>query len=147
MSGAFSPIPSEKLQLLHSEYTWEEVYLALKSMGNWKSPGPDRFRKGFYQKSWNCVGEDVSAMVLDILKVGDVRPELVEVLLVLIPKKDNPESIRKIRTISLCNVTFKLITKVLVNRLKNVIAEWFLLIKAASSRVVILLTTSLFVRR
>lgn len=44
--------------------------------------------------------------------------ELLEILVVLIPKVDQPSTIKEFRPINLCNVTYKLITKVLVNRLR-----------------------------
>lgn len=45
---------------------------------------------------------------------------MTDALLVLIPKTEQPKSIRQFFPISLCNVTFKLVTKVLVNRLKMI---------------------------
>lgn len=40
---------------------------------------------------------------------------------VLVPKKDKPKVILDFRPISLCNVCFKIITKILVNRIKSVL--------------------------
>lgn len=42
-------------------------------------------------------------------------------LTVLIPKTDHPETIKQFRPISLCNVVYKIIAQVLVNRLKQCI--------------------------
>lgn len=123
MCGLFPIIPNEKMQLLEGEYTKEDVYLALKSMGSWKAPGPDGFQAGFYQKAWSIAGDDLSTMVLNILRGGNMRPELAEALLVLIPKKHNLGNITQFRPISFCNVTFKLVTKVLVNRLKMILPD------------------------
>lgn len=46
-----------------------------------------------------------------------------ETLLVLIAKVTKPETIGQFRLISLCNVSYKTITKVLVNRLKPIISD------------------------
>ena len=43
---------------------------------------------------------------------GIIDQRLVETLLILIPKVENPSHLRNFRPISLCNVVYKIITKV-----------------------------------
>src|ERR1044072_2523328 len=48
---------------------------------------------------------------------------MAETLVVLIPKGDLPNSLGDFRPISLCNVVYKLVTKVFVNRLRPFLDE------------------------
>lgn len=50
-----------------------------------------------------------------------LSPSVGDILITLIPKVQSPELITQFRPISLCNVLFKVTTKVLVNRMKSVI--------------------------
>jgi hypothetical protein len=44
----------------------EEIKRAVFSMHPWKAPGPDGFPAGFYQKSWDTVGETVYKFVENV---------------------------------------------------------------------------------
>ena len=46
-----------------------------------------------------------------------------ETLLVLIPKVEQPENLREFRPISLCDVIYKIITKIIANRIKGILDE------------------------
>lgn len=49
--------------------------------------------------------------------------ELNRTFITLIPKRDNPESVNRCRPISLCNISYKIISKILINRLKIVLPK------------------------
>ena len=70
----------------------------------------------FYQKFWHIVGDDVIATVLDFLNSGIMLREINYTHIVLILKVKSPERISDFRPISLCNVIYKIISKVLANK-------------------------------
>lgn len=65
----------------------------------------------------------MSNSVMKILEGEKILENMADALLVLIPKLENPNTIKQFRPISLCNVTFKLVTKVIMNRLKQIMEE------------------------
>ena len=58
---------------------------------------------------------------LHVLNDGGDIAELNRTLIVLIPKAENPRKVTEFRTISLCNVIYKIITKSITNRIKTIL--------------------------
>lgn len=86
-----------------------------------KSPGPDDMSPGFYQRYWSIVGNDIVRMVRIFFKIGGFDEQLTDTTIVLIPKKQNAQYMTDLRPISLYNVSYKIVSKVLANHLKEVI--------------------------
>uniref|UniRef100_A0A803QSS3 Reverse transcriptase n=1 Tax=Cannabis sativa TaxID=3483 RepID=A0A803QSS3_CANSA len=100
-----------------------EVKKALFQMHPNKSPGPDGMSPGFYQKYWDIVSYDVIQLVRDFFLRGDFPNHLPNTNIVLVPKKKQPTSMAEIRPISLCNVLYKVVSKVLANIIKAVLHQ------------------------
>lgn len=96
----------------------EEVHDALNFMDPYKALGPDGFQPIFFKSFWPIVKEEVCDLVAKAFATGFIDEHLAETLIVPIPKVDAPSCFKEFRPISLCNVLFKLISKVLVNRIR-----------------------------
>jgi hypothetical protein len=121
LAGLENRITPEMNQVLSRVFTELEVDEALKQMQPMKSPGPDGFSAGFFQRSWPIVREEVCKTVLDFLNYGHFESSLNDTHIVLIPKIKSPVSVTDFRPISLCNVLYKIVAKVLANRMKTVL--------------------------
>ena len=100
-----------------------EIHKAFCDMGPTKAPGIDGLHAVFYQSQWPNVGRFVCSFIREIFAGKDVPHEINKTLLVLIPKKENPDSLKLFRPISLYTVIYKSITKIIVNRIKHVLSK------------------------
>ena len=107
--------------MLAAPFSGDEVKKAIAQMHQNKAPEPDEMNALFYQTFWETIGEDVTRKVLNFLNGVDNIGEVNQTHIVLIPKKKHCESPGDFRPISLCNVIYKIVVKVLANRLKEVL--------------------------
>ncbi|XP_026399615.1 uncharacterized protein LOC113295500 [Papaver somniferum] len=99
----------------------EEIKSVLFSMNPWGSPGLDGYPPGVFQTYWNLVETEVVELVKRFLQTGKLPDSLNESFIFFIPKVDNPVTPVDFRAISLSNALYKLISKNLSLRLKNVL--------------------------
>lgn len=103
---------------LLAEITPEEVKEAAFSMHPDKAPGPDGLNPGLFQAFWNIVGTDVVLFCQKFLQTGELLNEINHAMVRLIPKTKVPQNMTELRPISLCNLLVRILSKVMVNRLK-----------------------------
>lgn len=108
---------------LLKEFTDEEIKQGLDGIGDLKAPRQDGMPALFYKKFWTTVGEDVTREVKHFLNGGPMPESWNDTVVVLIPKVQNPEKLTDLRPISLCNVVYKIASKVLSNRLKIILRD------------------------
>ncbi|XP_074346362.1 uncharacterized protein LOC141685140 [Apium graveolens] len=84
-----------------------------------KASGPDGLNPAFFQNFWLVLGKEVYISYRDWLRNNSFPANVNGTNVVLIPKKENACSIKDLRPIALCNVLYKILSKVLANRLKR----------------------------
>ncbi|KAL5538383.1 hypothetical protein UlMin_042739 [Ulmus minor] len=90
----------------------KDVKTVVFQMAPTKSPGADGMFAIFYQKFWPIIGEDITSACLGFTNGGLPLGSINETILTLLPKIKNPTRISEFRPISLCNVLYKIISKI-----------------------------------
>nr|GEY34903.1 RNA-directed DNA polymerase, eukaryota [Tanacetum cinerariifolium] len=101
----------------------EEIKAAIWSCGENKSPGPDGYTFEFIKQYWGVIGHDLCEAVEFFFVNGAFPKECNSSFITLIPKVLDAKLVSDYRPISLIGSVYKIVTKVLANRLMEVISE------------------------
>ncbi|XP_040989014.1 uncharacterized protein LOC121236643 [Juglans microcarpa x Juglans regia] len=119
-SLAFDSIEQLDAEWLEREFEEEEILDVVKGMDKDKAPGPDGFTLTFFQECWDVVRDDILKVFAEFHSFMKFEKSLNTTFIALIPKKAGAVEIRDFRPISLVNGIYKIISKVLANRLSRV---------------------------
>ncbi|KAJ9557801.1 hypothetical protein OSB04_012415 [Centaurea solstitialis] len=112
----------EETALLEERFSEEEeVWSAIKECGTNKSPGPDGFTIEFVKKFWGLIKADLMKVFDWFWEKENIAGGCNASFFTLIPKSGNPLGLNDFRQISLIGILYKLISKVLAERMKKVI--------------------------
>ncbi|VVA30150.1 Hypothetical predicted protein, partial [Prunus dulcis] len=123
LPNLFSVIDSADLDLLEKEIDMAEIRQSLFGIGGLKAPGVDGFPACFYQAQWNKCAADIFAMVTQAFKKCCIPDKLNYTLITLVPKVQSPQSMIQFRPISLCSTLYKVISKIIVARLRPILPD------------------------
>jgi len=96
----------------------QEIHDSVFSIGATKAPGPDGFTGVFYQKYWTLIKPVVLSCVWNFFNKHHLLKEHNHTFIALVPKQLGPSMVHHFRPINLCNFIYKIISKILANRLK-----------------------------
>ncbi|KAJ9538624.1 hypothetical protein OSB04_031357 [Centaurea solstitialis] len=114
---------AEEASSLEGRFTEEEVWNAVRDCGRDKSPGPDGFSMEFIKHFWDLLKKELMVLLDWFWEKAEFGRGCNASFLTLIPKVANPIGLNDFRPISLIGITYKIITKVLAERLKRVIGS------------------------
>ena len=119
----FSMISGEDAVWLERPFDEEEVAGVVAGFNGDKAPGPDGFSMGFFQCCWDILNPDVMAVLNYFHGLSSFEKSLNATFVSLIPKKRDALEVRDFRPISLVGSTYKILAKLLANRLKVVLPK------------------------
>ncbi|GKV32368.1 hypothetical protein SLEP1_g40981 [Rubroshorea leprosula] len=117
---SFKQISTEEKQWLERPFSIEEIEEGLQSCEGSKAPRLDGYNFNFLKFAWDSLKEDFTSFFAEFHKNGRLVSGLNSSFLALIPKKFNSIELKDYRPISLIGCVYKLLTKVLANRIKAV---------------------------
>ena len=88
-----------------------------------KALGPDGFSLAFYRHCWGVVKRDVLVVFKEFYQHNKFEKSFNATFIALIPNKNGASNIQDFRPISLVGSVYKILTKVLANRLKEVLNQ------------------------
>ncbi|WZY96943.1 hypothetical protein YC2023_069272 [Brassica napus] len=106
---------------LSAPFTDLDIQQAFLSLPKNKSPGPDGYPAEFFIGNWKSVGRDMIDAVQEFLTTGELLQQWNATIITLVPKKVNATKITEFRPISCCNTVYKVASKLLANRLKDLL--------------------------
>ncbi|GKV29432.1 hypothetical protein SLEP1_g38359 [Rubroshorea leprosula] len=119
----FQQLSEEKKDWLERPFSVEEIEEGLRSCEGSKAPRPDGYNFNFLKYAWHYIKEDFINFFTEFHCNGKLVKGLNSSFLTMIPKKLNVVELKDYRPISLIGCVYKLLAKVLANRLKSVISE------------------------
>ncbi|PKI36247.1 hypothetical protein CRG98_043359 [Punica granatum] len=96
----------------------KEILMALNSIPNLKSPSPDGIPSLFYKHYGDTMKPLLISTVKSFFNSGFILQEWNNTFICLVPKCQGAFTFKDVRPISLCNVCYKVILKIIANRLK-----------------------------
>ncbi|WMV40485.1 hypothetical protein MTR67_033870 [Solanum verrucosum] len=106
---------------LMAPFEAQEILEGIKACVGDKAPGPDSFYMAFFSQCWEVIKKEVVASVQNFHEEGVFEKSINATFVTLIPKKTGAVELNDFRPISLAGGVYKIIAKLLAERLKKVI--------------------------
>lgn len=118
-----SAIQKANLDRLKSPISFEEIKHSIFSIRKLKTPESDGLPSKFFEEFWETCKDHTSNLVIMCFYLVSIPSNLNETFIALMPKVQNSITINQICPISLYNTLYKVISKVLVSKLRPLLHQ------------------------
>ncbi|XP_058776555.1 uncharacterized protein LOC131650866 [Vicia villosa] len=108
---------------LIARVTEEEIRIALKGIGDLKAPGIDGYGAKFFKSCWHFIKDDVVAAAQVFFEKCILFRAFNGTVVTLIPKTEQAKTVKEYRPIAGCTTFYKILSKVLTNRLGKILPD------------------------
>ncbi|XP_071741242.1 uncharacterized protein [Rutidosis leptorrhynchoides] len=115
---SISAIEAEALEVPILE---DEIHEAILECGSSKAPGPDGFNMRFFKKFWDIIKIQLIEAINWFWDTGEISKGCNASFVTLVPKKLVPGGLGDFRPISLIGSYYKIVAKILSNRLQKIL--------------------------
>nr|GEY88882.1 putative RNA-directed DNA polymerase, eukaryota, reverse transcriptase zinc-binding domain protein [Tanacetum cinerariifolium] len=119
----FRSLSQAQHDFLEIPFSRDEIKKAVWDCGCDRAPGPDGFTFGFFTAFWDVIEEDVVRFILEFSRTHNIPKGCNPSFIALILKSSNARFVSDFRPISLIGCQYKIIGKLLANRLSMVIGD------------------------
>jgi hypothetical protein len=120
---SFLSIDEDDRIWMECEFEEDEIWGVIRNFKGDKAPALDGFTIAFFQKCWKILKTDIIAVLKEFQTSEKFKKSLNATFVSPIPKKAGAVDIKDFRPISLIGGVYKIISKVLANRLKSVLGK------------------------
>jgi len=119
----FDSINEDDNNFLCSGFSEDKILGVVRECGGSKSPGSDGFNFNFIKSNWRILGGDIVKAIKWFFETGFIPRGCNASFVSLIPKCENPSKLGDFKPISLVGCIYKILAKILANRLKTVLEK------------------------
>jgi hypothetical protein len=106
-----------------AKVTKEELMRVMWNFQKDKSSGPDGITMEFHLGCYDFLGDDLLKMAKYFRTSRKILVAFNAIFIVVIPKSDNPRNFDLFKPISLCNNIYKIISKLIAIKLKDLLSD------------------------
>lgn len=104
-------------------FTIDEVKATVWNCDSFKSPRPDGVNFGFIKQFWQVLKEDIMRFIMEFHRNGELARGIYSTFIAFIPNVESPQKLNDFWPIFLVGCLYKIMAKVLANRLRMVVGK------------------------